>query len=417
MNNEIRGGCLPTREQEMLLKAALLEGDDCIGAFDQWKLHAELSNVDPGSYRLFPLLYSNLVRNGVDDPMLNIFKWVYNTALGTNRERFRNISLLVEKFNYVGIPVAALKGTALAAVYYGDYGLRPMLDADLLVPTVRARDAARLLASLGWGPTVTPLKGLSDTRLLSALGWTPRVREVHEYTDDFFTVRHGQDFTAPDRFTVDLHWHVLHGYNPVGSDSDFWEGARGAEIEGVPVLILDPADQLLQVCAHGMRWDPIPPMRWVADAAVIIRTIRKEGQLDWDRLAAAARKHRVILPVRDALGYLRGIIPGLVPEDVLSGLGSAPVTDFERTMHRVRTSPPGIADGLVELGFLWRSYGKENAGKGAAGRIAGFPSFLTHVFGMDNVWQLVLYSGYELVRRTSRLIGPRTKTGSSATRS
>ncbi|MEZ4548822.1 MAG: hypothetical protein R3B51_14425 [Thermodesulfobacteriota bacterium] len=49
-------GCLPTREQGLLLRAALLPGGDCSEAFSEWKTLANLDHVDPGSYRLFPLL-------------------------------------------------------------------------------------------------------------------------------------------------------------------------------------------------------------------------------------------------------------------------------------------------------------------------------------------------------------------------
>jgi len=72
----------------------------------------------------------------------------------------------------------------------------------------------------------------------------------------------------------------------------------------------------------------------------------------------------------------------------------------------VRTRPPGVLDGLVELRFLWSSYSRENSGKNLFARISGFPKFLQHVFGMESAWHLVMYSGHELVRRTGKLIGP-----------
>ncbi|MEZ4548820.1 MAG: nucleotidyltransferase family protein [Thermodesulfobacteriota bacterium] len=149
-----------------------------------------------------------------------------------------------------------------------------MLDADILVPTRRAREAVELLTGLGWSSSITPLKDSPDMDALSRLV-EARGQEVSEYSDEYFTVRHGQDLVNRDEFTIDLHWHVLHGYNPPDADAPFWEAARRVTVEGAPVLVLDPVDQLLQVCAHGMRWDPTPPVRWVADAAVILR---KEGE-------------------------------------------------------------------------------------------------------------------------------------------
>lgn len=403
------GGCLPTREQELLLRASLLSGDDCREAFAAWKSLAKLDNVDPGSYRLFPLLYKNLLVNGVEDPFLNIFKWVYDVTAENNGKRFAMLGRLLEKLHARGLEAALLKGAALVTGYYRDYGLRPMLDADLLVPTRRAREAVEMLMELGWSSSITPLKGFSDMDALTRLGWKPEERKLSEYSDDFFTVRHGQDLTNPDEFTIDLHWHALHGYNTPGADEPFWQGGRRITLEGAPVLVLCPEDLLLQVCEHGMRWDPTPPVRWVADAAAILRS---EGDgLDWGRFIEAARRHGVVLPVREALRYLRTILPGAVPEDVLTQLDSDKVTSLEKTVFKVRTSPPGIADGLVELNFLWSSYGKGNVDSGFIRRLFGFPGFLTRVFGMGSVKHLAIYSGYELVRRTGKLLkNPRRST-------
>jgi len=397
-----RGGCLPTPEQELLLRAALLSGGACRDAFAAWRSLANLGRVDPGSYRLFPLLYKNLISNGVDDPVLNIFKWVYDTTLVNNGKRFAALARLFRKLRERGMDAVLLKGAALVPAYYRDYGLRPMLDADILVPTRRAREAAEMLMELGWSSSLTPLKGFSDMDALSRLGWKPETRKLSEYSDEYFTVRHGHDLVNPDEFTIDLHWHALHGYNAPDADEPFRQGARRVTLEGEPVLVLGPEDLLLQVCEHGMRWDPTPPVRWVADAAVILR---EEGAgLDWERFIRAARRHGVVLQVREALRYLRTILPGEVPEEVAARLDSEPVSRLEKTVFKVRTSPPGIADGLVELGFLWSSYRKGNVDSGFIRRLFGFPGFLTRVFGMGSVRHLAVYSGYELVRRTGKLL-------------
>lgn len=397
-----RGGCLPTPEQELLLRAALLSGGECRDAFAAWRSLANLDRVDPGSYRLFPILYKNLAANGVGDPVLNIFKWVYDTTLVNNGKRFAALARLLAKLRERGMDALLLKGAALVPAYYRDYGLRPMLDADILVPTRRAREAAAMLMELGWSSSLTPLKGFSDMEALSRLGWKPETRKLSEYSDEYFTVRHGHDLVNPGEFTIDLHWHALHGYNAPDADEPFWQGARRATLEGEPVLVLGPEDLLLQVCEHGMRWDPTPPVRWVADAAVILR---EEGRgLDWERFTRAALRHGVVLQVREALRYLRTILPDAVPEGVLARLDSEPVSRLERAAFKVRTSPPGIADGLVELGFLWSSYRKGNADSGFIRRLFGFPGFLTRVFGMGSVRHLAVYSGYELVRRTGKLL-------------
>ncbi|MFI5324260.1 MAG: hypothetical protein ACHQ6U_12215, partial [Thermodesulfobacteriota bacterium] len=71
------GGCWPTTEQEFLLRACISPGPEAVDAFLKWKSLAYINCSDPGSYRLFPLLYRNLLSHGVDDPLMNIFSWVY----------------------------------------------------------------------------------------------------------------------------------------------------------------------------------------------------------------------------------------------------------------------------------------------------------------------------------------------------
>ena len=51
---------IPSREQEFLLKAALLDGNECITAWEEWKLMADIEGLDGGSQRLLPLALYNL---------------------------------------------------------------------------------------------------------------------------------------------------------------------------------------------------------------------------------------------------------------------------------------------------------------------------------------------------------------------
>lgn len=395
-------GCLPTREQGLLLRASLLEGDAALRAFCEWKSCIRLDRVDPGSYRLFPLLYANLKSIGEDDPLINIFEWVYRTTLTNNGILLSNISQLLREFNRAGIEFMLLKGTALILMYYKDRGLRPMMDVDVLVRTREARSAIELVTKLGWNSSITPLKGFSQIGLLSRFGWRPKERALENFSNELFSVRHGQDFVHSDRFTIDLHWHVLHGYNSINTDSPFWDGARKTELDGVPVAVLSPTDQLLHVCSHGVNWNQISPMRWVADAVTIMNSVSE--QIDWGRLTAACARHGKTFRMRQALHYLRSYLNVSVPYTVVREVENLPVSKAERVEYEVRTRPPGILDGLVELCFLYDGYYRENADKNTFRRITGFPKFLEHVFGMESVWQLLLYSAFEMIRRTGLLL-------------
>ncbi|HEY7535176.1 MAG TPA: nucleotidyltransferase family protein, partial [Thermodesulfobacteriota bacterium] len=286
-------GCWPTKEQQLLLQASLLQGNVATDAWLTWKSIVDLNNIDPGSYRLFPILYFNLRLNGIEDPLMNIFQWVYHNTLCKNRMLFQNISELLNCFYNEGIQIMLLKGTSLILLYYKDYGLRPMIDVDILVHTGETSDTIRLLSKLGWNSTITPLKGFTNIGFLSKLGWTPRERPFEDFSKEYFSVRHAHDFVNPNKFTLDLHWHLLHGYNDENSDFDFWDGAIKTRIDDFPTFALNPTDQLLHVCAHGVRWDPVTPIRWIADAVTILK--KAQHEIDWDRMIALVKSHRLIL--------------------------------------------------------------------------------------------------------------------------
>ena len=73
INHEYQGGCWPTPEQELLLRAALLQGEASLKAWQEWKSTLDFDHIDPGSQRLVPLLYHNLQRQGVQDPLMGKF--------------------------------------------------------------------------------------------------------------------------------------------------------------------------------------------------------------------------------------------------------------------------------------------------------------------------------------------------------
>lgn len=397
------GGYLPDRTQELLLRACLLKGDEAIDAYREWKSLVDLDNVDPGSYRLFPLLYINLKSQGLEEPMMNIFKWVYTKTRENNKILLRNLGPLLEEFNKRGIEVILLKGAGLILTCFRDYGLRPMVDADLLVPTAKTGDAIELITGLGWDSSITPLKGFKDMKLLSRLGWTPGDRKLEDFTEEYFCVRHGQDFTNPEKFTIDLHWHMLHGYNEPDADADFWQGAGTVNVEGAQARVLDPADLLLHVCSHGVRWDPLPAIRWVADAAWIVDG--SEGGIDWERFVDVTSRHGKVLYAREAIRYLNRYLVHKVPQSVLDRLNTLSVTKAQYLEYHIRTRPPGILDGFYELGFLYDNYSKVSQGQNLYRRLTGYPRFLQHVFGMEKLRHLVLYAAFEFVRRGAHLPG------------
>src|SRR2546430_6554391 len=49
-------------QQELLLRAALLQGPRAVEAFERWRHLVDVEELDPDSHRLLPQLYHNLDR-------------------------------------------------------------------------------------------------------------------------------------------------------------------------------------------------------------------------------------------------------------------------------------------------------------------------------------------------------------------
>src|SRR4051794_37402336 len=150
VNNE--SGCWPTHDQELLLRAALLQGEPALEFWNEWRRKVDLDVIDYGSHRMIPQLYRNLQRLGVKDPLMDRLKGVYRYYLYKNEILMHRVAALLAAFEEAGITTLVLKGAALIPLYYRETGVRPMLDADVLVHAQQAQQAMELLAKLRWKP-------------------------------------------------------------------------------------------------------------------------------------------------------------------------------------------------------------------------------------------------------------------------
>src|SRR5215813_5242175 len=148
VNNE--PGCWPTRDQELMLRAALLRRQVALESWNQWRRNVNIDVIDYGSHRMIPQLYRNLQRYGVKDPLMERLKGVYRYYLYKNEILMYRIGTLLAAFEDAGIKTMVPQGAALIQLYYKDSGLRPMLDADVLVHVHQAEQAMGLLTRLRW---------------------------------------------------------------------------------------------------------------------------------------------------------------------------------------------------------------------------------------------------------------------------
>jgi hypothetical protein len=236
----------------------------------------------------------------------------------------------------------------------------------------------------------------------ATMSWTVGSRPVEAFDDSYFGVRHAHAFQGPGGGAVDLHWSLFQGQCDVGVDDAAWTAAQPFAVGDASALSLDPADHLLLQLAHGSRANPIPSVRWVADAMTLIRT---EESLGWGRLVEQARAREITLLSGEMLGYLVEAFRAAVPREVLEELRGTELKSRERWDYRMRVSSPSVATGVEELRYLWARHKRLRGGAGGE-RIPRFPEFVRHVLGATSLLQVGVYALQEVGRRTtSRLAG------------
>jgi hypothetical protein len=299
----------PSKSQELLLSAAVLEGETALTAWREWQALDSVTNADTDSRRLFPLLCRNLVALDPEDPEVPTLKNAYRHQWVANLLRMEALARALRALGEAGIATMVLKGAALAHRHYRDLGARPMADVDVLVRPERAHDAAAALLEAGW-------RQFAPTELNLML-----------------PVTHGTAFKDDADMTIDLHWYAM--WSPAIED-DFWSSAEPLKVVGVPTLAQCPADQLLQVCVHGL-WSYGLRLRWVPDAFAVMRST---PDLDWDRVIDRARARAVTLPLKETLRYLHNRFGARIPASVLGSLDRTRSSVLERAANRAWHGPP-----------------------------------------------------------------------------
>jgi hypothetical protein len=365
-------GWRPSSGQELLLKAALLNGRPALLAWQEWSQTLDLELLDYPSRRLLPLLHHNLIVQHIDHPFTRQFKKLYIETWAKNQTLFSKISPLLQSLGEAGIDTLILKGAGFIVRYYKDFGLRPMNDFDFLVPTRQINDAIILLRQLGW----TPAEKTSDKTLPM-----------------YLSTRHALLFLNPARYELDLHWHVLKECLATNADQDFWEGAIPIEINGVHTLGLDPADDLFHTCIHGVRWNDTPTIRWIADAVTILNS---HASIDWDRLIQQAEKRQLAFPLKHALTYLKDQFAAPIPPHFLEALNRIPVSKREIEEYQVQTNRPGL---FLYIPSMWIFYPRIARDTGRAAGIIGFIKYLQNFWKLDHLWQTPFYFTWRVFRR------------------
>ncbi|MFC2106015.1 nucleotidyltransferase family protein [Candidatus Bipolaricaulota bacterium] len=383
MRSQRASACQPTLDQEILLDAILLSGEEAINAWRDWSRHGDMDHIDPAEFQILPLLYRNLARQGVSDPSMGKLKGIYRIVWSRNHWLTSRALPTLRALHEEGVPIMLLKGAALNTLYGEQFGARLIADVDILVPKGDAQRAVEIVEDFGWIPTDDP----------------PKV------TADSISVTEGVDLVHPGGGALDLHWHLFPENQAAAHEDPAWRYAIAAPIAGVPTLAPSPTEMLLHVCVHGWAWSPHPPFRWVADSMTILRA--SSTKIDWERLTEDARRRRLVPQLEAALTYLQARFGAGVPIRVLTNLRATPTSRLDRSEYRTKTRRRRTPAGGLTLRVLWFHRLRDEAGLGFG--IMGFLDYLRRAWRLERVAQVPLRMGIKLTRRFTRYLRRETK--------
>jgi hypothetical protein len=284
-------------------------------------------------------------------------------------------------------------GAALVTRYYRGLGVRPIDAPAVLVRPEQRQDAMTVLIQAGW----TIAGGFGRSQLL-------------------------QPAEARDGRIAALHWRLPVEFEPVSdheSEEEVWRDANASDIQGGPILMLNPSDELLLTCVGGTRSSSTSNVQWIPDAMTILRV--SGSDIDWEKLIGNAVRRRRTLPLLEALGYLTEALHAPIPEWALTKLEATSVSRRERLGQRISGRGGRI------LGNLPTTVGAHivaSQDQSVVRAALTLPNFVGAEWGVDGISQLPLaaarrgaaaVSDAKARRRTRRLAQRQSSASSSGT--
>lgn len=301
-----------TQAQELLLKAALLEGQAALTAWEQWKVSVDIETLDTASYALLPQLYQNLLAHGVEDAHMARLKGIYRRTWYANQLLLKRLKTLLSTLKETGIEAIVLGDAAFSALSSHDGSYRPISSFHLLLRSTDVDLAIQHLTLLNWQVPA------------SSLGQQP----IHLQDEQKHSLY----------LQVHLFWAIPQDY----TDEQVWRYAALSSSQDMSGLMLSPTDQLLDVCARtffkarvaqSVTPNESRPIHGIADALMLIR--KSGDDLDWMRLITQAQRYQMILPVRNMLILLQQVLQLSLPCWVLPALLQMSIAQQEWLKYQV----------------------------------------------------------------------------------
>ena len=330
-------------EHRLLARAALAPRADAEAAWAAWRQMVNFDDIDGPSQRLLPLIVRRDDVIPDDDAVRGRVRGMYRQAWVSNQRLWRDAGEVLDRLADAHVPVMVLKGASLLSFYDNDWGVRPMFDIDIAVPTGAVVPAFAALRAAGWRAEQRQSDAWLDVRMR---------RQRHSWGHERGEQQH-----------LDLHWRITSDVMWDGANAGWWDGARSLTVGGREILAMHPADILIHVLIHGTRGGNCPPVQWVVDAAVVARQMVEDAE-SLDRWTQRSRSLDLVLALRAALDVAIDVVPDPALTEVRARLprsvsvidrmrmAPAPLSEVAAQIARDAAGGAGLARGV--LGTLRR---------------------------------------------------------------
>ncbi len=230
------------------------------------------------------LVYKNLLRlKNVPLDTKNEFKRIYINILTSNILNFTENKRLIEEINKTGIEVISLKGAIVSEKIFGDLGLYPSGDIDILV---KVKDIDKTL------------------KLLESKGYQLKDKGFDRYRD-FFIKELYHISLSNGKYLIEPHWNLFFRYFTTPPQF-WWDESIVISYGGRQYLSLSPEKNILYT-SFRLFIKAFNQLRFLVIISEIIKYYGDE--IDWDKMFVYAKEYgfeNVLLVVLRLSSHLLG---------------------------------------------------------------------------------------------------------------
>lgn len=368
----------PTADEKEFLQLILCDDSDFPARWNAWTSAHDFDDIDDTKWHLCSLLYVRMMELGMEhDPLFGRIKGIYKMIWVRNQQILAAAKDLCSILGSQNIPVTFLKGIPMLVDVYRNTGARLTGDVDIFIPPEHAQRAVALILDGGWEY------------------WKPWMPDISNPVPSMYQVTKSTDFINRHGIVADVHWNIFglyhhaqpmdilflkRGISTIAFREAYAASAVPLQDQTIPAMRLGNEDMLIHAVVHGSENATARGIRWVTDAAAIMRSF----DIDWNLVADRAHAFGLSLELWMAFRYLREEIGLDIPQGFLDDLSSIPfvksqIREFGRRANLTGGERFSPMNNILMFWYAYWIYEPKSVRK----TLFGFIRYALRSLGMD----------------------------------